>query len=294
MSADRTYPAKLLLFGEYTVLSGSRALAIPLHLWQGRLKTSASVTDQDLLHFSNYLDEKKIFSGESCVAFRQVVAGGLYFESNIPRGYGVGSSGALCAAIYDRFFADTADDGDISNIRRDLAVMEGYFHGTSSGMDPLVSLMNVPILRELNSYHLLPGLKWPDGIQLFLLDSGVERTTGHLVQEYLQWTTHDNFNIQCLRPLVQSVDHAISFFINAHLPSFWEHLKLISYLQFDYFRPMMTDSIPALWESTLDEPGIAVKICGAGGGGYYLGFAQEGLDIMSIIGDKATVISILR
>jgi mevalonate kinase len=31
------------------------------------------------------------------------VNGGMYFDSSIPQGYGVGSSGALVAAIYDKY-----------------------------------------------------------------------------------------------------------------------------------------------------------------------------------------------
>lgn len=284
MNADRTYPAKLLLFGEYTVLSGSRALAVPLTLWNGALKSGATVPDQNLLSLNAYLEEKQLFSQEAGNTFRKEVNKGLYFASNIPQGYGAGSSGALCAALYDRFFSDHTKPGDILKVRQSLAAMEGYFHGTSSGMDPLVSLMQAPVLRELDKYHILQPMKWPEGIQIFLLDSGEPRSTEHLVKEYLQWTTEDNFNIQCLRPLVQSVDHAISFFLDNHIPTFWEHLKLISYLQFNYFRPMITDSISVLWESTLDHAGIALKLCGAGGGGYYLGFAQDGIDIETICG----------
>lgn len=284
MNADRTYPAKLLLFGEYTVLSGSRALAVPLTLWNGMLKSGASVPDQNLLRLNAYLEEKQLFSKEPRNTFRKEVEQGLCFASNIPQGYGAGSSGALCAALYDRFFSDQAEPGDILKTRQSLAAMEGYFHGTSSGMDPLVSLMHAPVLRELDKYHILPPLKWPDRIQVFLLDSGVPRSTEHLVKAYLQWTTKDNFNIQCLRPLVQSVDHAISFFLEGHIPAFWEHLKLIGYLQFNYFRPMITDSIAVLWESTLDHAGIALKLCGAGGGGYYLGFAQDSVDIEAVCG----------
>ncbi|NJL74492.1 MAG: hypothetical protein HC892_05065 [Saprospiraceae bacterium] len=35
--------------------------------------------------------------------FQQAIEAGLYFESSIPIGYGVGSSGALTAALYDTF-----------------------------------------------------------------------------------------------------------------------------------------------------------------------------------------------
>ena len=31
---------------------------------------------------------------------------GMYFDSSIPQGYGVGSSGALVAAVYDKYAND--------------------------------------------------------------------------------------------------------------------------------------------------------------------------------------------
>jgi mevalonate kinase len=292
MNAERSYPAKLLLFGEYTVLSGSRALALPLSRWQGILKKATSTPDQDLLYFSNYLEDKKLFPDELRQRFRQAIEEGLYFESNIPRGYGAGSSGALCAAIYDRFFADKADVGDILTLRQTLAAMEGCFHGTSSGMDPLVSLMNTPVLHEMDDYHVLPNLERPEGLQIFLLDSGTQRTTDNLVIQYVQWTVQESFQINCLRPLVQSVDHAISFLLDAHMTAFWEHLKLISQLQYDYFKPMITENISSIWGACLQHTEVAIKLCGAGGGGFYLGFTKSGLDIKALVGDNFGVLQV--
>jgi mevalonate kinase len=285
MRLNRGYPAKLLLFGEYTVLSGSRALAIPLSRWQGRLSEGGSAPNEHLLALSKYLDQHRLFSSGRLEKLKNAVNAGLYFESDIPRGYGVGSSGALCAALYDEFLNGRSAQKGTPNVRQELAAMETYFHGTSSGMDPLVSLLNTPVLRENERYHLLSSMQWPSGLKVFLLDSGVQRATGDLVREYLLMADSEEFRSRCLRPMIQSVDHAISFLLDAHLEAYWEHVKLISHLQHDYFMPMIVDGIAEIWASSLDDPDVAVKLCGAGGGGFYLGFARQEADITAKCGE---------
>ena len=76
----------------------------------------------------------------------------MYFDSSIPQGYGVGSSGALVASIYDQYAADKITV--LENLTRDkllklkqiFALMESFFHGKSSGLDPLNSYLSLPIL----------------------------------------------------------------------------------------------------------------------------------------------------
>ena len=53
------HPAKLLLFGEYSVLKGSRALATPLNAFRGSWKYSIQPHLQhDLIQLGQYLKEK--------------------------------------------------------------------------------------------------------------------------------------------------------------------------------------------------------------------------------------------
>jgi mevalonate kinase len=85
--------------------------------------------------------------------FKQDIANGMFFDSNIPQGYGVGSSGALVAAIFERYSfskhnPENISKEDLKNIKSVFGEMESYFHGKSSGMDPLICYMNLPILIE--------------------------------------------------------------------------------------------------------------------------------------------------
>ena len=61
-------------------------------------------SNQSLCLFRDFL--KKIDSSIVIFDFNKMnneLIEGLYFDSTIPQGYGVGSSGALVAAFYDRY-----------------------------------------------------------------------------------------------------------------------------------------------------------------------------------------------
>jgi len=83
----------------------------------------------------------------------------LYFDSSIPQGYGVGSSGALVAAIYDTYAIDkieateTLTRDKLLRLKEIFSLMESFFHGKSSGLDPLNSYLSIPILMILEDNY---------------------------------------------------------------------------------------------------------------------------------------------
>ena len=98
--------AKILLFGEYGIIENSKGLTIPYNFYQGALKFEPSEMAADsnahLRKYAQFLSEQfsDLFDTTS---FLEDVENGMYFDSNIPQGYGVGSSGALVAAIYNKY-----------------------------------------------------------------------------------------------------------------------------------------------------------------------------------------------
>jgi len=90
------YSSKLLLFGEHTINRGSNALAMPYPAFGGEWAYAEHLTQQqNLSYFADYLQnlqqEGKLLATMDVAAFRQELAQGLYFHSNIPIGYGLGS-----------------------------------------------------------------------------------------------------------------------------------------------------------------------------------------------------------
>jgi mevalonate kinase len=105
--------AKILLFGEYGIIKDSKGLAIPFSSYKGALKSStklsgeAQKSNQNLIKLYNYLiaNSTKLVSFDF-TSFKNDIDSGMYFDSSIPQGYGVGSSGALVASIYDQYAND--------------------------------------------------------------------------------------------------------------------------------------------------------------------------------------------
>ena len=102
--------SKILLFGEYGIIKDSKGLSIPYSFYNGALKMDNNVSkealhsNKNLKVFAKYLktieDELVSFDYQS---LERHLNEGMYFDSSIPQGYGVGSSGALVAAIYDKY-----------------------------------------------------------------------------------------------------------------------------------------------------------------------------------------------
>ena len=107
---NRKYHGKIILFGEYSMIFGYKALLIPYYSAYGewtsvinRPSERGFDSNQSLFSFYEYLCKDDKFRILDLRRFEMELNAGLYFDSNIPSGYGVGSSGALVAATYDRY-----------------------------------------------------------------------------------------------------------------------------------------------------------------------------------------------
>jgi mevalonate kinase len=270
----RRYPAKLLVFGEYSLLRGSRALCVPLREFAGHwaVRGADTPTDHPLVgEWIAYLEREVEFLDNGALREAMVTE---YFESSIPVGYGLGSSGALCAAVYDRFGLDEV--ADIGVLKSRFAKMEQFFHGSSSGLDPLTSYLEQPLLVdgidvrpvEMVASNRVNG-------RLFLLDSGRGRLTGPLVAQFLEQCRQPAFEKMCRNELAPAVDVAIRAFLGGQLNELEDQWARISGLQLSYFRQMIPDDLMHLWSVGIESRAFSLKLCGAGGGGFFLGLRSE-------------------
>src|SRR5687767_4516541 len=141
------YPAKLLLFGEYTVLNGSQALSVPLNKWTGKWKKQEESGQMSLIpEYYRWLSKVELIDEAKYDHIVREFEEGWTYDSDIPVGYGVGSSGAYVAAMYDRYIREGEEDFQKTTDK--LAQMEAYFHGSSSGMDPLVSYSGKAVYKN--------------------------------------------------------------------------------------------------------------------------------------------------
>ena len=63
--------------------------------------------------------------------------------------------------------------------------------------------------------------------------------------------------------------------LNADPKKFWLALRHVSRFQFEQMPPMIPDTVRDAWQQSFEHQDFTLKICGAGGGGYVLGFAKN-------------------
>ncbi len=80
------------------------------------------------------------------------------------------------------------------------------------------------------------------------------------------------------------VDHAIGFFLNGTWDAFYEHVSCISDIEYSRFEEMLPESIFTLWSEHRMSSEIMFKLCGAGGGGYFMVIAKPGIDVEYLVG----------
>jgi mevalonate kinase len=269
------YPAKVLLFGEHTILRGSRALAVPYPALGGDWAWGESTQQQRLPDFANYL-AGQVAESIDVGQFTADLSAGLYFASDIPTGYGLGSSGALCAGIFDRYATEAAREAPLAARKALLAQMESFFHGASSGIDPLLSSLNNPLCLHSDGQAEIVQLPAIENLEFFLLDTGQARTTGSLVQHFLQRYDEDAvFRRDAEERWIGGTERAIDAMLAGDAAAVWEAFTTISTFQYNQLPRMTGEQLRPLWETGLASDHFRLKICGAGGGGFALGISTH-------------------
>lgn len=282
--------AKILLFGEYGIIKNSKGLAIPYSTYRGALKLSeklkgkAKESNQNLQKFHTYLTSLNT----DIVRFRLDefkidITTGMYFDSSIPQGYGVGSSGALVAAVYDKYAENKITV--LENLTRDkllklkeiFSLMEAFFHGKSSGLDPLNSYLSIPILINSKS-HLeatgIPSQKQGKGA-VFLLDSETVGETQPMISIFMNKMKNEGFRKMLHQDFVKYTDSCIDDFLKGNIRSLFGNVKHLSKVVLENFKPMIPKQFHAIWKKGLETNDYYLKLCGSGGGGYILGFTKD-------------------
>ena len=283
--------AKILLFGEYGIIKDSKGLSIPYNFYRGALKWADQETEATLSSHQNlrdYIDYLKTLPTDLIALDWERLSADmdqkLYFDSSIPQGYGVGSSGALVAAVYDRYAVDKIDASDaltpekLSRLKTIFAAMESYFHGQSSGLDPLNSYLSLPLLihsKDKIETTGLPGQNPQGRGAVFLLDSGSSGATGPMVSLFMENMKEEGFRKMMRDEFAQMTDRCVENFLKGNIKSLFGNVKSLSALVLKYFKPMIPEEFHELWKKGLETNAYYLKLCGSGGGGYMLGFTQD-------------------
>ena len=283
--------SKILLFGEYGIIKDSKGLSIPYSFYNGALKKDhkaseeAITSNKSLRKFTEYIQG----IDDAIVKFdisRLIddVNSGMYFDSSIPQGYGVGSSGALVAAIYDKYAFDKITV--LENLTREkllklksiFSAMESFFHGSSSGLDPLNSYLSIPILINSKDNIEATGIpaqqsKGKGGV--FLLDSGIIGETAPMVGLFMEKMKQEGFRSMLKNQFIKHTDACVDDFLKGDIKSLFRNTKQLSKIVLNHFKPMIPQQFHELWKKGLETNDYYLKLCGSGGGGYILGFTED-------------------
>ncbi|MFT7453229.1 MAG: mevalonate kinase, partial [Patescibacteria group bacterium] len=268
-----SYPAKLLLFGEYTIIQRAKALAVPLPNYAGQWISVANSTEkadqEGLIKLLNYL-QNDYADKYNTAAFANALEAGENFHSTIPQGYGAGSSGAVTAAVYDRFAfrkTELKTASDLNVLQQELANIESCFHGASSGADPLVCYLKKGVLFNGDTPKLISA-KQSTLEGFFLIDTGVSRKTAPFVDLYKKWCEEEMYPLRLEVELIPLVEDAIDAFLKKDKSSLLETIHQIGHFQFKYFAEMLPANFRKPWLDALSSEHTKLKLCGAGGGGF--------------------------
>ena len=283
--------AKILLFGEYGIIIGSKGLSIPFFFFGGRLRLTEEenettrASNQSLCEYTKYLaglsEDLLRLDWE---ALKADLDRKLYFDSNIPQGYGVGSSGALVAAFYDRYALEKTYSKDdltsqkLTHLKNIFATMESHFHGQSSGLDPLNSYLSLPLLIHSKDNIEFTGIleQNPSGEgAVFLIDTGSRGVTAPMVSLFMEYMKEEGFRKMMNYEFTQITDLCIENFLKSNLKSLFENMKSLSTLVLRNFKPMIPFQFHGLWKKGLETNAYYLKLCGSGGGGYLMGFTPD-------------------
>ncbi len=290
--------AKILLFGEYSILCDSMGLTIPYTHFKGELSfiNEDKYTDLDfaissnklLKEYATYIRDLKQREILKCDfdldAYEADIEKSLYFESTIPQGYGVGSSGALVAALFERYVKNAVPRDsklpkeEMLKLKEQLAQLESYFHGTSSGMDPLNCYLKHPLLiqsRKDISMVGIPRNKHDQKGAIFLINTGKPGKTSGLVNTFLERCRRDDYMSRVREEMIPLNDLCIKSLIKGETKRFFNTLFSLSAFLYNNLEPMIPEAFRKVWQHGLESQSYYLKLCGSGGGGFLLGFTQD-------------------
>lgn len=270
LDLEKKYNGKLLLFGEYLILEGGEAFALPLDSFYGQFQLGQNSNKLLPIALCHYLSAQSYSNASLKIELiEKAFNEGLSFNSTILSGYGNGSSGALSAALYDQFYDKTAPS--LQNDRTNLSIIESFFQGKSSGIDPLVCYYNKTIyIKSDGSIEINIEVEEKNLKDWYLLDSHIPRNTEKLVAIFKENLSSNEYQAK-LTTLKNKSNLAIKHFLNTSNKFGLVYLiQHVSRVQFDLFQDMILDTIKEHWSTGLSSLDYSIKLCGAGGGGFYL------------------------
>ncbi len=290
MDRRENYTSKIMLVGEYCVVVRGSALTIPFNKFHAVLRTTEHIPEgmeKEATQSLKYLKElyhyilalpSGTFHAEPDLTLILKNLEQYWLEMTIPVGYGFGSSGAASAAIYDLFFPESGHL-TLSQQKDDLAAIESYFHGKSSGVDPLTCYVKSPLYFKadgtIKKVDFIPA-RIPSGYRFFLLDSGERFDTALLVKHFLKQMEDPGFAFSVMNEYLTVNQKLIESLLGEKNVDPGLLVRILSDYQLTHFRKMIPSSVLDLWIEGQVSNEYYLKLNGSGGR-YMLGLTHHSL-----------------
>ena len=292
---ERSYYSKVILFGEYSMIFDATALMVPLRKFSANWQFSdeaksnrAVASNGSLRKFCQYLSVDAFLSQLIDInGFSRDLDHGLYLPSNVPTGYGLGSSGTLVAAVFDRYAKQRIDD--LMELKKIFGFMESFFHGSSSGIDPLQCYLGKAFkISSEKGVELLDDAFLKRNIHVCLIDTRIKSNTKPLVEYFKQQRQNADYLSRFQQLYVPMVKSCIASLVAGNNEVFFASLKQLTKGQHEFLRPMITENSMDLFTADFDFH-FGVKISGSGGGGYVLGFTDDVVSASKLLENRDVI-----
>ena len=272
-----SFNSKILLFGEYGIMHDSNALSIPYKKFNGSLSKSNHLSEDQKISNRNieslyeyiiqedYLND--IINSDN---LKEEIDSGLYFDSNIPIGSGLGSSGALVSSIISRYSKVDLKSFSNSEIKKIMSLVESKFHGNSSGFDPAVSYFNKPMLYSNQKIKLIERIAFKD-FKVYIIDSQIDSSTKKMIKVFEDKISNSEFRLFFNSKFINNTNQCIDHLINTS-KLFRDSVKELSNDTLHNFQEMIPEKLKHKWKEGIKNDSYYMKLCGSGGGGFFLAY----------------------
>lgn len=275
-SFTTTVHGKCILVGEHAVLRGHPGIVFPIHCkflslyFEHKNNNKKYSIDCDslysenlLLIFSNLFDLALNLLGE-----KQATHGKFFIKNNIPMGFGMGFSSAICAAITSWFlWNEWIKEEDAFLFARSL---EDKFHGKSSGIDIAGVLSDCGIFFTKKDGFRKIKLNWKP--HLYISSSEFSSSTSHCIDQVEKLRAEN-------KALAESLDMEMAKSVllaekalamdekqGVHLLAQAINQANVCFQQWG----LINEQLFTHMDKLTDRGAIAVKPTGSGAGGYVL------------------------
>jgi mevalonate kinase len=279
-ATSATAPAKVILFGEHSVVYGKPAIAVPVHALKTRVVIQALPKNESdtMTVFAPDVDLdveiRDLSSQHPIVKAIDLVKEHFNLEhfpsckieiySDIPPASGLGSSAAVSVAIIRALTSFLGHPIDDETVNHYAFIVEKIHHTTPSGIDNTTIAFNKPVFFMQSKQ--IEFLKVNQPFSLLIADSGIRVPTSIAVAQVRQYWGLDKCKYESIFSSIESLTYAARDEIIAGNISALGELMNANHdllVQMQLSTPLIDNMI----KTALDYGALGAKISGGGLGG---------------------------